>query len=140
MPICSNRAWNNFVMRSNAASYEPRSSKHAAAIAGLFMGEANNGGLNSFLTASHDLDANEVVGVLMDLGASKAARQLEIVLQGLGAPLPASTQAERWSFLEEQWHDGLDEYDVLTEEADSELVAVLERHVAANEDFYNRLG
>jgi len=33
----------------------------------------------------------------------------------------------------------LDEYDVLSEEADSELLAVLESYVAANEDFYSHL-
>lgn len=140
MLTCSDRAWNNFVTLSDVASYEPRSNKRAAAIANLFMGLANDGGLNSFLTATYDLDASEVVSALEDLGASKAAHQLEIVLQGLGTPLLTSTQDARWKLLEQQWHDGLDEYDVLTEDADSELVAVLERHVAANEDFYNRLG
>jgi len=139
MPTCSNHAWNNFVMRSSATSYEPGSSKRAAAIANLFMGAANNGGLNSFLTSTYDLDSSEVVGALTDLGASKAAHQLEIVLQGLGAPLPVSTQDERWNLLEEKWHDDMDELDVLTEEADSELMAVLEMHVAANEDFYRHL-
>ncbi len=139
MPTCSNHAWNNFVMRSSAASYEPGSSKRAAAIANLFMGAANNGGLNSFLTSTYDLDSSEVVSALTELGASKAAHQLGIVLQGLGAPLPISTQDERWDLLEKQWHDDLDELDVLTEEADSELMAVLERHVAANEDFYRHL-
>ena len=126
-------------MQSSPASYEPGSSKRAAAIANLFKGAANNGGLNSFLTSTYDLAANEVVSALTDLGASKAAHQLQAVVQGLRAPLPVSTQEERWSLLEEQWHDGLDEYDVLTEDADSELMAVLERHVAANEDFYSHI-
>jgi|GEM_PF-2261228 len=139
MPTRLNRAWNNFVMRSSAASYEQGSSKRAAAIANLFMGASYNGGLNSFLTSTHDLDANEVVDALTALGASKAAHQLKTVLQGLGAPLPASTQDERWKRLEEQWHEGLDEYDVLTEEADRELMEVLEKHVTANEVFYSRL-
>jgi len=139
MPNCSNRAWNNFVVNSSPASYEPGSSKRAAAIANLFMGGANNGGLNSFLTSTHDLDAREILGALTDLGANAAAHQLKVVLQGLGVPLPASTQDQRWNLLEKQWHDGLDECDVLSEEADSELLAVLESHVAANEDFYSRL-
>lgn len=139
MPICSNHAWNNFVIRSSAASYEPGSAKRAAAIASLFMGAANNGGLNSFLTSTYDLDASEVVGALREVGASAAAHQLENILQSLGTPLPASTQDKRWKLLEEQWRDGLDQYDALTEEANSELMAVLERHVAANEDFYRHL-
>lgn len=139
MPNCSDRAWNNFVMNSSPASYEPGSSKRAAAIANLFMGGANNGGLNSFLTSTHDLDASEVLGALTGLGANAAAHKLKVVLHGLGVPLPASTQDQRWSLLEKQWHDGLDECDDLGEEADSELLAVLESHVAANEDFYSRL-
>lgn len=103
------------------------------------MSGANNGGLNSFLTSTYDLDGNEVVSALRDLGARKAAHQLEVVLQGLGVPVSASTQNKRWNLLEKQWHDGLDEYDVLSEEADCELLAVLQSHVAANEDFYNSL-
>jgi hypothetical protein len=35
-------------MKNSPASYEPGSSKRTAAIASLFMGGANNGGLNSF--------------------------------------------------------------------------------------------
>lgn len=126
-------------MQSSPASYEPGSNKRDAAIANLFMAGANNGGLNSFLTSTHDLDTNDVVNALVALGAGKAAQQLGTVLQGLGTPLPASTGDERWKRLEEQWHDGLDDYDVLTEEADSELMAVLEKHVTANEAFYNSL-
>jgi hypothetical protein len=41
--------------------------------------------------------------------------------------------------LEKHWGDDLDEHDVLTSEADAELMAVLEAHVAANEAFYSRL-
>lgn len=126
-------------MNGNPASYEPGSDKRAAAIANLFMGGANNGGLNSFLTSAHDFDASEVLDALTDLGASAAAHQLKVLLQGLGVSLPVSAQDERWSLLEKQWHDGLDECDVLSEEADGELMAVLENHVAANEDFYSRL-
>ena len=84
MPNCSDRPWNNFVVNSSPASYEPGSSKRAAAIASLFMGGADNGGLNSFLTSTHYLDASEVLGALIDLGASATAHQLKVVLQGLG--------------------------------------------------------
>jgi len=139
MPICSDIAWNNFVMKSSPASFEPGSSKRAAAIANLFMGATNNGGLNSFLTSTYDLDAREVVCALTDLGARAAAQQLEFVLRGLGVPMPVSTQDERWNLLESQWHDGLDECDVLNKDADSELLTALENHAAANEDFYSRL-
>ena len=139
MSTCSDRAWNNFVMHSSPDSYERGSSRRFAAIANLFMGGANNGGLNSFLTSTHDLDADEVLGALTALGAGKAAHQLDAVLRGLGTPLPASTQDERWTRLEEQWHDGLDQHDVLTADADAELIAVLEAHVAANEQFYSLL-
>lgn len=104
------------------------------------MGGANNGGLNSFLTSTHDLDADEVLEALIALRAGKAAHQLETVLRGLGRPLRASTEEERWALLDEQWHDDLDQYDVLTTEADAELMQVLEPHVAANEEFYSGLG
>jgi len=85
------------------------------------MGGASNGGLNTFPTSTHDLDAREVVGALTDLGTSKAAHQLGVVLRGLGVPVPTSTQDKRWNLLEKRWHDGLDELDVLSGEADSEL-------------------
>jgi hypothetical protein len=126
-------------MHSPHASYEHGSSKRAAAIASLFMGCTNSGGLNSFLTSTYDLDAAEVLDALTALGAAKAAHQLERVLQGLGTSLPATSQDDRWERLEKHWGDDLDEYDVLTSEADAELMAVLEAHVAANEAFYSRL-
>ena len=139
MPVCSDRAWNNFVMHSDAEAYERGSGRRAAAIASIFMGGANNGGLNSFLTASYDLDANEVLDALNALGAAKAAHQLELVLQRLGASFPATTQEDRWATLEERWGDDLDKLDVLTRDADAELMMVLEKHVAANEEFYSSL-
>lgn len=91
MPSCSEeawnnfvQAWNNFVMRSDACAHEQGSRKRAAAIACLYMGLglANNGGLNSFLTSTCDLDACEVVAALTAVGAHLAARQLEKVVQG----------------------------------------------------------
>lgn len=139
MAICSDRSWNNFVMESDPAFYERGSSKRAAALASLFMGGANNGGLNSFLTSSHGLDASEVVDALTALGARKAAHQLRIVLQGLGTALPASSQEDRWARLDKHWHQDLDKYDILNREADEELLAALENHVAANDAFYGHL-
>ena len=57
-------AWNNFVMNSRPAAYARGTNARAAAIANLYMGLANNGGINSFLTCSYDLDASEVLGTL----------------------------------------------------------------------------
>lgn len=91
MTACSDQAWNNFVMHSDPASCEYGTSKRAAAIANIFMGAANNGGLNSFLTASHDLDATEVLDALTALGAAQAAHQFDLVLQEIGISLPASS-------------------------------------------------
>jgi hypothetical protein len=95
MPSCKVQAWNNFVMRSDPSSHEQGSRKRAAAIACLYMGLANNGGLNSFLTSTCDLDASEVVDALTVVGAHLAARQLDRVVQGLGKPLRRSSQEER---------------------------------------------
>jgi hypothetical protein len=136
MATCSDRAWNNFVLLAIPASQERGSNKRAAAIANLFMGLANNGGLNAFLTSSHDLEADEVLDALTSLGATDAASQLDAVLEGLGAALPASSAEDRWRRLDEHWTDDLDQYDVLTNAADEQLRIILERHVAANEDFY----
>ena len=126
-------------MRSDPVSYERRSNMRDAAIANMFMGGANNGGLNSFLTSSYDLDAHEVHRALTAVGAHKAARQLQTVLDGLNAELPVSSQEGRWRALDEQWHNELDQFDVLSGEANDELMAALRRHVAENEAFYSQL-
>jgi hypothetical protein len=120
-------AWNNFVMRSNPTAYEVGSSKRSAAIANLFMGLANNGGINSFLTCSCDLDASEVVDALFAVGAHVATKQLGNVLRGLGSPLPASSHDVRWTLLDENWSDALNDFDVLSADADRELMKALER-------------
>lgn len=130
------RAWNNFVMLSEWHSHEAGSSKRAAAIASLFMSLANNGGLNSFLTSTHDLDAQEVLDALSSVHASKAASQLQSVLDGLGTALPASSQDERWNALDQFWTGSLDEFDTLSSEADDELMSVLSQHVQEHEAFY----
>jgi hypothetical protein len=136
MPGCTVQAWNNFVMRSDAYAHEQESRRRAAAIACLYMGLANNGGLNSFLTSTCDLDACEVVDALAGVGAHLAARQLEKVVQGLGKPLRRSSQEERWNLLEQYWTQELDDFDVHSSEADAELIAALEQHVRENEAFY----
>src|SRR6266852_6309203 len=93
-------AWNNFVMRSQPSHYQVGSSKRSAAIAKLYMGLANSGGLNSFLTCSWELDASEVLAALVSVGALKAAQQFDLVLRGLGAPVPSSSQEARFRLLE----------------------------------------
>ena len=136
----ADQAWNNFVTLSEPSSYEPGSSKRAAAISASFMGLANNGGLNSFLTTSYDLDAREVLEALTSVGALEAAKQLARVLKGLGIALDASSQDERWNLLDSYWTEQLDPLDTLSSEADEELMRVLERHVSENVSFYLGLG
>ena len=119
--------------------YEPGSIKRAAAISALYMGLANNGGLNSFLTCTYDLDAREVVTSLSSIGALIASKQLEQVLKGVAVPLPIMSQSERWDALELYWTETLDEFDVLSSEADDELMAVLHHHVDDFEQFYSTL-
>ena len=136
----ADQAWNNFVMLSEHSLYELGSDKRAAAISASFMGATNNGGLNSFLTTSYDLDAREVLEALMSVGALEAEKQLARALKGLGIALEASSQDERWNLLDRYWTEKLDPFDTLSSEADEELMRVLERHVAENIPFYLDLG
>ena len=129
-------AWNNLVMYAYPIVYEKGDERRAAAITSIYMGSANNGGINSFLTSSWDLDASEVLAALEVLGAAVAAEQLRQVLEKFGDPLPATTQDERWDRLDDLWTDELDALDVLSEEADKDLVAALERHVARHSEHY----
>jgi hypothetical protein len=123
-------------MRSGPKAYEIGTSKRSAALACMYMSAVNNGGINSFLTCTYDYDASEVLAALVAIGALTAAREFEQVLFKLGTPLPASSQDARWSLLERCWSGALDDNDVLTAEADRELMQVLERHVCENEAFY----
>ena len=126
-------------MRSEPSAYERGSNLRQAAIANQFMGLANNGGLNSFLTSTWELDAQEAKEALKAVGAHAAAQQLEVVLRALAVPLPAMSQSERWAALDAAWPDELDEMDTLTAESDNELMQVLEQHVANNAAFYLQL-
>lgn len=135
----SEEAWNAFVMRSDPKAYEIGSSRRSAGLACIYMSAANNGGINSFLTSSHEYDASEVLAALVTIGALTAAREFEQILFKLGTPLPASSQDARWNLLERCWSDALDDHDTLTGEADRELMNVLERHVYENEAFYSAL-
>lgn len=129
-------AWNNLVMNAYPIVYEKGDERRAAAITSIYMGGANNGGLNSFLTSSWDLDAVEVLSALEVLGAAIAAEQLRKILEKLGDPLPATSQDERWDRLDDLWTDELDALDVLSEEADKDLVTALEKHVARHSEHY----
>ena len=42
------------------------------------MGQANNGGLNSYLTYSYEIAAIDVVAALTAVGATESARQLRL--------------------------------------------------------------
>jgi hypothetical protein len=129
-------AWNNFVMCSQPSDYQAGSNKRSAAIASLYMGLANNGGINSFLTCSYELDAAEALEALVSVGAFKAAQELSLVLRGLGAPVPSSSQEARFRLLEQHWSDTLDEHDYLSADANEELLRALQRHVQQHEAFY----
>lgn len=133
-------AWNNLVMSADPSAFSPGDKRRAAAITSIYMGSANNGGLNNFMTAAYDLDVDEVLVSLETLGALVAADQLRTVLDKLGQPLPASTQDERWKRLDGLWTDELDKYDSLSGDADQDLTAALERHLEEYADFYLRRG
>ena len=131
-----NQAWNNFVLKSDPMVSGGDRAKRAAAIANVFMGGVNNGGFNSFLTATPELGSQEVLDALEEIGATEAAKQLGAVLTGLGQPLIRSSQEVRWHLLDRLWRDELDQFDVLSYGADAELMRVLEQHVRENRAYY----
>jgi hypothetical protein len=100
------------------------------------MGQANNGGLNSFLTYSYEFSSDDVLLALTNIGAQKAAGQLAQVLDALGTALPASSQDERWDAMMTLWTEDKDIVDVLSNEADTDLMTALDSHVECNADFY----
>jgi hypothetical protein len=51
-------AWKNLVMNADPSKYGGGDDRRAAAIVSLYLGDANSGGLNYFLTYSYDLDAH----------------------------------------------------------------------------------
>lgn len=126
-------------MHSDPGAYAHGTSERAAALANLFMGVTNNGGLNHFLEATYDFDAREILEALHLVGAHKAASQLEEIIAGLTVTLPPMSQDERWNVLEEHWYEGLDNLDTLSSQADDELMAALTQHVVENEAFYRGL-
>lgn len=105
-------------------------------MANQFMGAVLSGGFNYFLTYSSELDPNEVVCALADIGARGAAEELKGVLAELGVQLQPSSEEERWQILDRCWTETLDQSDMLSAEGEEELAAALAGHVAANEYFY----
>ncbi len=73
-------AWNNLVMNADPELYEFGDERRNAAIACLYMGGANNGGLNAFLTNYSGMDGQEVLQSLEKIGANAAAEQFREVL------------------------------------------------------------
>ncbi len=132
----SDQAWNNFVLNSDPAAYAKGSARWAAATANKFTNLVNGGGYNSALTGTWEIDPQDVVLALSLIGANVAAKDLGRILQGLGRSLSASSQDERWDLLERYWTEDLNELDFLSDEAETELTAVLEAHVSGEEDFY----
>ena len=130
------RAWNNFVLNSYPFRPGINDIRRCATVANMFMALANNGGINSFLTSTYELGGQEVVDALAAMGATSAAGQLRAVLVGLDEPLVPSSAEARWSTLDRLWSDELDAFDVLSEQADIELLQVLQRHVENEIAYY----
>ena len=135
----SEKAWNNFVMYSDPSDHVLKSEYRAAAIASQYMALANNGGINSYLTSTSELGGCETVQALECLGAGRAAKELDFVLQQLDVVLTPSSQEERWRVLDVYWPETLGELDLLSSEANTELLAKLALHVMEHEAFYLNL-
>lgn len=129
-------AWNNLVMHSDPRSHDVGDERRSAAIAALYMAEANNGGLNAFLMNNPGMGTQEVLASLDSVGAEVAADQFRDLIEALGGHLPPATEDERWDELEARWTDALDESDFLTSEADKSLMAALQAHVSRHMDYY----
>lgn len=129
-------AWNAFVMNCKPEDFDVESEMRSAALAKMYMNMANNGGINWFLTYSYDFDTSEILSALRSVGAFVAAEQLGYVVEQFGGTLPASSEETRWKLLEIAWSEVLDRHDLLSHEADAELMKVLEEHVSRHQDFY----
>lgn len=136
MTTCSDEAWNNLVLKSDPNTLPRGSAYRAASLAAMYMSLANSGGINSFLTCTAELDAEELVSALEQVGATTAASELKEVVSAIGVPLLRSSREERWELLDRHWPSEMNDIDFLSEEADSELREVLIAHVAANEAYY----
>jgi hypothetical protein len=133
-------AWNNFVLNSQPEDYQAADLKHFAALAKNYMNGAESGGINSFLTNNWQLGGQEVLNALNAVGAVAAARQFAEVLNIIDMPILASTQYERWDFLEKYWpENAVETFDLLSDAAEKSLMFALEQHVQKNEEFYRSL-
>ena len=84
-------AWNTLVMNADPTKFSQGDIKRSSAIASIYMGIANNGSINHYLTYSHALNGGETYDALIDLGANIAASEFRIVLEKLGEPLKATS-------------------------------------------------
>jgi hypothetical protein len=133
------KAWNNFVTLNKASNHEYGTERWAAAVANLYLGQANNGGLNSFLTYSYEISSDDVLLALTSIGARTAAGQLAEVLDSLGTGLPTSSQDERWDTMMKLWTKDADIVDVLSDDAETDLMTALESHVERDARYYLEL-
>lgn len=122
-------AWNTLVTDADPSKYPRGDIKRAAAIASIYMGIANNGGINHYLTYSYALDGIETYDALIQLGANVAANQYKSILEQLNEPLIATTQDDRWNIIERLWTASLDASDLLTNDADKNILLALEKHI-----------
>jgi hypothetical protein len=129
-------AWNTLVMSADPTKFPQGDIKRSAAIASIYMGIANNGGINHYLTYSHALNGDETYGALIDLGANIAASEFRIFMDELGEPLKATNQDARWDTIERLWNDKLDALDVLTKDADKDIIRALNKHIHEHGAFY----
>ncbi len=137
--IPNDDAWNNFVMSSQPEDHPTGSVRRAAAIAKNYMGQANQGGINSFLTYNPEIDAKEVLWALQKVGATSAHTQFAKIMDEIGVPLPAGTEETRAELLDANWSNELDAMDGLSDESDKDLMKSLEKHVLEDQDYYASL-
>lgn len=106
MPTKAESAWNNFVLNSQWQLHERGSRTMGSIPRQTFVGGTNSGGLNSFLMSTWDIPANDIVVALQQIGASKAAGQLQWIL-------PPTSQDDRWGVLKQGWTDALNVFGAL---------------------------
>ncbi len=116
------QAWNNFMRLSDPLCFQAGVSQRAAYISKTFMGLVCHGGLAFFVEVYSGASMPDVVRAQDQIGAARAARELDRVLAFAGASPPV-------------------EYDeCLSPEAEAELEDVLRFHVLENLPCYLALG
>jgi hypothetical protein len=129
-------AWDTLVMNADPSKFPQGDIKRSAAIASIYMGIANNGGINHYLTFSYALDGIETYNALIQLGANTAAKEFKTVLEQLGDPMKSTSQDNRWNLMEKLWTEKFDALDLLTVEADQDIVSALTKHIQEHGAFY----